>query len=85
MGAQPEEERLIVFRSRALQLKLVRFIEVGLAREGWSEEQSHLVCPADFGTCQFEDHVRLKRGDRMQERVGSLVTNLQIFKNVLLG
>lgn len=67
MGAQSEEERLIIFRSRALQIKLVRFIGVGLAREGWSEEQSHLVCPADFGTCQFEDHLRLKRGDRTKE------------------
>ena len=43
MGAQPEEERLIIFRSPALQIKLVRFIGVSLAREGWSEEQSHLV------------------------------------------
>ena len=47
MGAQPEEERLIIFRSRALQLKLLklRFIGCGLNSRVILFVQHTLVLP----------------------------------------
>ena len=63
----------MVFRCRVLQVHLVDLVAVCLAGERRAEQESHLVCPADFDVGEGEDHLRFQGGDGSKEGVGCLI------------